>query len=182
MNERLTKSDWLDHGLKVLATNGPGGLKADPLAKSLKVSRGSFYWHFQDIDQFHSALLARWRERTTDEVITVVDRDIEGAKRLRRLMQSAMTSNEKLERGIRSWSIQNPTAAEAVALVDKVRVDYLRALLKSAGLSSKQSRARAIFIYWAYIGRVMSGNGAKRLSDKELDEMAVLLQSRNREP
>ena len=179
MNERLTQLDWLDHGLKVLATKGSGSLKVDPLAKSLKVSRGSFYWHFQDISQFHSALIARWRERTTDEVITVVDRDIDGDNRLRRLMRTSMTGNEKLERGIRSWATQNTIAAKEVASVDKVRVDYLRALLKTAGLSSKQSSARATFIYWAYIGRVMAGNGAKHLSDEEVDNIADLLQSRD---
>ncbi len=181
MKERLTQSDWLDHGLKILASEGPSGLKADPMAKSLKVSRGSFYWHFRDIGQFHSALLARWRERTTDEVISVVDREKGGARRLRRLMRTAMTSNEKLERGIRSWAAQNSMAAKIVGSVDKERVSYLCALLKSAGLSSKQTSARATFIYWAYIGRVMAGSGANNLSDEEVEEIADLLQSRDHE-
>ena len=49
MNDQLTASDWLDQGLKTLAKDGFTALKAEPLAKAMRVSRGSFYWHFADI-------------------------------------------------------------------------------------------------------------------------------------
>lgn len=69
MTTRLNRLDWLDHGLRTLASTGTNALKAEPLARSLKVSRGSFYWHFRDIEQFHIELLARWRQRTTADII-----------------------------------------------------------------------------------------------------------------
>lgn len=179
MNTRLSQLDWLDHGLKVLAKDGPEALKADTLAKLLKVSRGSFYWHFQDIEHFHNELLGRWRRLATDEIIVAVDRELSGAQRLRRLMQGALTSDVSLERGIRSWAAQSGNAARAVSSVDKVRVEYLRKLLRSAGLTNKQVAARATFIYWAYIGKVMVGNGIRDLGDDEINAVAdVMLLSR----
>ena len=54
MSDRLTKSDWIDHGLRTLANDGPNALKVGPMATTLKVSRGSFYWHFRDIADFRS--------------------------------------------------------------------------------------------------------------------------------
>ena len=177
MNARLTQQDWLDHGLKVLANKGPVALKADTLAKLMKVSRGSFYWHFRDISEFHAGLLARWRKLATDEIIIAVDQEHTASRRLRRLMRTAMTSDEKLERGIRSWAAQNAKAASTIASVDKVRVKYICELLKSEGLSDKQAVARATFIYWAYIGRVMVANNSKRLQDDDIDSIADLLQS-----
>jgi AcrR family transcriptional regulator len=46
VDDRLTKSDWIEHGLRTLARDGANALKVGPMATQLKVSRGSFYWHF----------------------------------------------------------------------------------------------------------------------------------------
>ncbi|MBV9985736.1 helix-turn-helix domain-containing protein, partial [Bradyrhizobium sp.] len=62
MTIQLSARDWLDLGLKVLARHGFAALKADRLAKTMGVSRGSFYWHFADIAAFHGAILKHWRE------------------------------------------------------------------------------------------------------------------------
>lgn len=51
MRNRLAKEDWIAHGFEVLKTEGPGGLKAVKMVKTLNVSRGSFYWHFENNDQ-----------------------------------------------------------------------------------------------------------------------------------
>jgi AcrR family transcriptional regulator len=60
MSDQLSAKDWLDQGLKALAANGVTALKAEPLAKAMGVSRGSFYWHFDDIGAFRTAILAYW--------------------------------------------------------------------------------------------------------------------------
>ena len=69
MNDRLTRSDWMDQGLRTLADHGPHALKVGAMAARLNVSRGSFYWHFRDIADFRAQLLQGWRERATDQVI-----------------------------------------------------------------------------------------------------------------
>src|ERR1700674_3926105 len=115
MMARLNRLDWLDHGLKVLAQTGAGGLKAEPLAKSLRMSRGSFYWHFRDIEEFHIELLARWRERATDDIIAIVDRENSHSARLGLLMRIGMAGDNGLERNMRSWATQSAAAADVVA-------------------------------------------------------------------
>ena len=73
MNDQLTASDWLDQGLKTLAKDGFTALKAEPLAKAMRVSRGSFYWHFADIAAYHAAILARWHEVAAEQIIANVE-------------------------------------------------------------------------------------------------------------
>src|SRR5438045_6686686 len=73
MTDQLSAKDWLDQGLKTLARSGFTALKAEPLAKAMGVSRGSFYWHFADIGAFHAAVLARWREVATEQIIAGVE-------------------------------------------------------------------------------------------------------------
>ena len=67
MSDQLSAKDWVDEGLKALASRGFTALKAEPLAKALRVSRGSFYWHFADIAAFHAAILARWHEVAAED-------------------------------------------------------------------------------------------------------------------
>src|SRR6476619_2513644 len=73
MAEQRSAQDWVDLGLKTLAKSGFTALKAEPLAKAMGVSRGSFYWHFADIGAFHAAILARWREVATEQIIAGVE-------------------------------------------------------------------------------------------------------------
>src|SRR5271156_698521 len=69
MTDQLSARDWLDRGLKVLAEQGFTALKAEPLAKAMGVSRGSFYWHFADIGAFHAAILQHWRDIAAERII-----------------------------------------------------------------------------------------------------------------
>jgi AcrR family transcriptional regulator len=118
MDDRLTKSDWIEHGLRTLASDGANALKVGPMATKLKVSRGSFYWHFQDIGDFRSQVLRCWQERTTEQVI----RDLETARaepdRLKHLMRRAFVAKRGLERAIRSWATEDKNVAAIVAAVD----------------------------------------------------------------
>jgi AcrR family transcriptional regulator len=177
MMARLSREKWLDHGLRVLAKSGPDALKAEALAKSLNVSRGSFYWHFRDIEAFHSELLAYWRQRATADVIALIEEEPSPAARLGALTRLGMTGDNALERNVRSWAAQSITASDAVASVDEMRIEYLARLLRSAGVSRKQARVRATFLYWAYAGRVMVSKAHRGLSDAELESLAALLQS-----
>ena len=73
MTEQLSADDWTTAGLKALARSGFTALKADPLAKAMGVSRGSFYWHFADLAAFHAAVLKRWREIAAEQIIDDVE-------------------------------------------------------------------------------------------------------------
>src|SRR5215218_11138890 len=85
MTEQLSADDWIKQGLKALARDGFTALKADPLAKAMGVSRGSFYWHFADLGAFHAAVLKRWREIAAEQIIADVEAD--GAEPLMALLR-----------------------------------------------------------------------------------------------
>ena len=73
MTKRLTPEDWIGFALTTLARDGYDALKADVLARKLRVSRGSFYWHFADIAAYHAAILARWHEVAAEQIIANVE-------------------------------------------------------------------------------------------------------------
>jgi AcrR family transcriptional regulator len=154
MNDRLTKSDWIDHGLRTLANEGPNALKVGPMSTALNVSRGSFYWHFRDIADFRSQILRSWQERMTDQVIQEVAGKAE-PDRLKHLMRRAFVAKRGLDRAIRSWAAEDGDVATTVASVDASRVAYIAKLLVEAGVESRRALPRAAFMYWAYLGQAI---------------------------
>ena len=72
-HNRLGPTEWVNAGLKALARFGFAALKADTLANRLRVSRGSFYWHFAHVSAFHAAILSRWREVALEKIIAEVE-------------------------------------------------------------------------------------------------------------
>jgi AcrR family transcriptional regulator len=155
MNDRLTKEDWIRHGLRTLANEGAHALKVGPMATKLKVSRGSFYWHFRDIPEFRSQVLRSWQERSTDQVIRELDTTKAEPDRLKHLIKRAFAAKRDLDRAIRSWAAEDQDVAKIVASVDARRVAYIAKLLVAAGVESKKALRRAAFLYWAYLGQAI---------------------------
>lgn len=157
--DRKNRTVWTDEGLRALEAQGHSALKAQPLAQRLGVSRGSFYWHFKDLSDFHSALLLRWRERMFDQIVQDVTRP--GHNPLRRLLERVLSEPSRLEIAVRSWALVNPQAAKMVEDVDKRRVDFIVDLLCKAGCPPELATIRAQLFNWAYLGFA--------LSDRKLD-------------
>jgi AcrR family transcriptional regulator len=155
MADQLSATDWLDRGLKTLARRGFTALKAEPLAKEMGVSRGSFYWHFKDIHAFQAALLNRWREVAAEQIIQDVEATAD-PDAIPALLRRAFGGRLALESAVRTWAASNATAREAVRAIDRRRIDYIANLLGRSGLPPEVARARAQILYWAFVGFALS--------------------------
>lgn len=177
MTDQLSAKDWLDQGLKTLAKSGFTALKAEPLAKAMGVSRGSFYWHFADIGAFHAEILGHWRDVAAEQIIA----NVEAASRddnplpllLRRVFGAPMT----LENAVRTWATVDPAARAAVQAIDRRRLNYVENLLRQSGLAADVARARAQILYWAFLGFALSDQPLSRTRQAavldELQRMAL---------
>lgn len=176
MAATLNKSDWLAAGLEVLRVSGSTSLKAQILAKRLKVSRGSFYWHFKDMAEYEAAILDAWREATTEKVINALRGAPSKMDRLRSLIVFASRAPE-LERAVRTWSMSNRAVAATVAEIDQQRFNYLEKLLCELGVDKSLSRHRALVLYWAGIGQTVVENtelqGFKEGDVEKIAEWAI---------
>ena len=178
MDERLTSADWIRHGLRTLSKSGFKALKVEAMATGLNVSRGSFYWHFQDIAAFRSELLHSWREVSTDQVIRELDARDGDPERLKRLLRSALGGSRRLDRAIRSWASEDEEVAKVVASVDARRVERIAGLLVDAGVDGERATHRAAFLYWAYLGQaIVMDPRYSSISDCALDEISDLFET-----
>jgi AcrR family transcriptional regulator len=156
MADQLSATDWLNHGLKTLAQEGFTALKAVLLAKSMGVSRGSFYWHFVDIDAFHAELLKLWRDIAAERIIADVDAASEKDNALQVLLHRVFGEQRALENAVRRWAAVDPAARAAVQAIDKRRLTYVEGLLRAAGVADDDARTRSQILYWAYLGFALS--------------------------
>jgi AcrR family transcriptional regulator len=160
----MSRERWLDEALAVLARDGHEGLRAEPLSKRLRVSRGSFYWHFADVPSFHRAVLERWEAAAVDRPLAAAAaarrrRGGDGADgrgdNLDRLIEIAFTAPPDLEKAVHGWAAIDPRAGEAVAAVNRRRLSLLAAMFEEGGLPRREAEASAAVLYWAYLGRVL---------------------------
>jgi AcrR family transcriptional regulator len=139
-----------------LASRGFTALKAEPLAKAMGVSRGSFYWHFADIGAFHAAILARWHEVAAEQIIANVEAASKDENPLALLLRRVFGERLMLERAVRTWASVDPAARAAVQAIDRRRLSYVESLFTQYGLSADVARARAQILYWAFLGFALS--------------------------
>jgi AcrR family transcriptional regulator len=172
MNDQLSAKDWLDQGLKALTKSGFTALKAEPLAKAIGVSRGSFYWHFADIAAFHAAILKHWREVAAEQIIASLEAASAHDDPLALLLRQAFGSRLALENAVRTWATVDAAARAAVQAIDRRRLDYVAKLLGGAGLTAEVAQARAQILYWAFIGSAMSDKPLPQVKQQAvLDEL-----------
>ncbi len=156
MTDPLTARDWLDQGLRTLAKSGFTALKAEPLAKAMGVSRGSFYWHFRDIDAFHAAILRHWREVAAEQIIANVEASSAGQNPMPVLLRRVFGGKPVLERAVRTWATVDPVARAAVQAIDRRRMSYVINLFERSGLAPGVARARAQILYWMFLGFILT--------------------------
>src|SRR6185369_7230305 len=172
MSDQLSARDWLDLGLKTLARDGFTALKAEPLAKAMRVSRGSFYWHFADIAAYHAAILKHWRDIAAERIIDDVEAASKDEDPLALLLRRVFGERLMLERAVRTWASVDPAARAAVQAIDRRRLNYVEGLLAQSGLAAELARARAQILYWAFLGFALSDQPlSKARQQAVLDEL-----------
>ena len=156
---RLTREDWILAGFRALSRSGSAALKAEALARELKTTKGSFYWHFKDVADFETAMLAYWRVQATEQVIeSVAQKSASPADDLRSLLKivtglrSEAHGGLRAESAIRQWAATNSRVAEARHDVDAARLDYLAGQFVKAGFSRPRAKLCSQAMYAALIG------------------------------
>jgi AcrR family transcriptional regulator len=152
---QLDRDAWVVGALEVLAEEGIAGLRVEVLAKRLKVTKGSFYWHFQDRRDLLTAVLLRWRDGRIDDIgkqtralpgheleqiYHVID--VYSAGRSRRGMM--------IELAVRDWARRDAEASAIVAEVDDIRLRCARDLFIACGVPLEEASSRCMLLY-AYV-------------------------------
>lgn len=175
----LSRADWIDAAFGALTDVGAQALKVEGLARALKVSKGSFYWHFKDVNDLKRAMVRHWQSRACDAVEAEINRTAQAPPAaLSRLLALSVAPHWALfgdaatEAAMRDWARYDAAAGRAIAAVDAKRVAFLAGLLRQYGLPEPEAAQKARLLYAAVIGRdALSLAGM----DKGQDDLHLLL-------
>src|SRR5258708_454309 len=141
---------WEDAALFPIAKDGLASPAIPKLARSLNVTKGTFYWHFAGCHELIEKSLRRWEERyqtTLDELREISD----PRRRLAALFEQAMEQREAHGVYVALASSTVPQAARVIRRISNRRLQFLIESYSEAGLKRPEARARALLAYAAYI-------------------------------
>ncbi|HET7418372.1 MAG TPA: TetR/AcrR family transcriptional regulator [Solirubrobacterales bacterium] len=173
---RTPRSRWVEEGLRALAAGGPDAVRVDSLAKAIGVTRGGFYWHFEDRGALLEEILDAWERTSIDEAIERVEAGGGDAReKLRRLFDLAASSRDllKVDLAVRDWARRDPAVAKRLRRVDNRRMDYMRSLFALICDDEDEVEVRCLFTFSIFVGShfMRTDNGPR--SRREMLELAL---------
>lgn len=177
---RIPRGSWIDEGLRALAGGGPEAVRIEPLARTLGVTKGGFYWHFKDRQALLDEMLDAWERTGVDEVIEAVEAEDGNARaRLRRLFDLASASGGELlrtELAVRIWARRDKAVAKRLRRVDNRRMDYMRSLFGAFCEDDDDVEARCLLAFSLFIGALFDsadhgGRSRGEVLDRALESL-----------
>lgn len=150
---RTPRERWVEQGLQALAAGGPDAVRIEPLAKALGVTKGGFYWQFEDRQALLDELLDAWEKLSVDTAIELVEEVGDDPRaRLRRLSAIADDRILDIDLAVRDWARRDATVADRLRRIDNRRMDYLRSLFAAFCPDEEEAEARSLLAFSLWIG------------------------------
>jgi len=173
---RTPRSAWIEAAMHALAAGGLDAVRVEALAKELGVSKGGFYWHFDDRQALIEETLDSWEKSGTEDVIATVDGDPdEPQAKLRRLFELAPSARDlfAVELALRDSSRRDRDVAARLHRVDDRRMAYFRSLFAQFLDDEKDVEARAMLTYSLFVGAYFVRAEHGKRSRAEVMQLAI---------
>lgn len=149
---------WLQAAYDALLESGVEAVKILALAKRLRLSRTSFYWFFKDREELLGALIARWRDKNTGNLVKRTEAYAESLGEAMLNVFDCWLDSElfdsRFEFAVRSWALQSPDILAQVRQADQARIEALTRMFMRFGLSETSADVRARTTYLVQIGYI----------------------------
>ncbi|MDX6642145.1 MAG: hypothetical protein QOD76_107 [Solirubrobacteraceae bacterium] len=167
---RTPRASWIQEGLRALGVGGPDAVRIEKLAQALGVTKGGFYWHFDDRPALLDEMLDAWERVVIDEVIERVEGEGGDARaKLQRLFALASSSDElmRIELAVRDWSRRDKAVAKRLRRIDDRRMEYMRSLFVAFCPDEEEVEVRCMLVMSLFIGNhfVAADHGARSRAD-----------------
>ncbi len=191
---QLDQLAWLKAAAVAIAEDGFNGTRILPLSKRLGVTRGSFYWHFDDHAAFVHAFIVYWQEQQLRAVAAYKHQTSDPVKAYARLLDVVLTDTGpelkrlKVEFALRGYARRDAFAAKAVKAVDLARTTLFMPIVRDIADSEveAESFAHLLMVQLSGAQHAIAGPncdaiilaGMKRAMLKSLGAMHALRASR----
>ncbi len=153
--KQLQRFDWLRRALEIFVDEGIDAVRITRLADDLGVTRGSFYWHFENRGDLIDALVRFWRDKNTAAILQMVEQAeslADGIFRYFEICLDARRFDSRLDLAIREWARRSKRIRELLDREDSARVEALRRFYARFDYPMPEALIRARVLYYSQIG------------------------------
>jgi AcrR family transcriptional regulator len=153
----LGREDWITAARTELIAAGVNAVKVDRLARLLRVTRGSFYWHFKSHAELLRELLKSWEQTNTGPFERVLTNDgtphgIKEFLAIIKLWVDEKDYSPAFDTAVRDWARTSREAAAAVHRADERRIEILHRVFIDMGVVDPEALIRARITYFHQVG------------------------------
>ena len=152
---KVTRDDWINAALAALEGEPIDKLKVLNLARSLGVSRSSFYWYFQNPEEFRSELLTVWEHNTG----SIVERSHRSTTSIAAACLGVFECwadpslyHATLDLAVRDWGRRDAKINARVLEADEARLAALGQMFAAHKFEPAQALVRARLLYHSQVG------------------------------
>ncbi|WP_330180337.1 TetR/AcrR family transcriptional regulator [Nocardia sp. NBC_01503] len=176
---RLSYDDWVDGALALLAKEGASAVRIPRLCEALGVTKGSFYWHFDAIEQLEEAMADRWSTTQARVIANLANLDsMPIEQRIEAMAAMLVERNWLVEATVREWSRTRPRVETAMRELDQRIFETIRAALTDLGFDAETARLRAGAMVYLGIGFIHGRGSLPIPTQDEVHTVIALLTRR----
>ncbi len=166
------KEDWIRQGLQILVEFGEKSLTIENLLSRMKLTKGSFYHHFKDREDYIKELIESWKSTMTVKIIESLH-GLKDAQSMYKALEDSIerTFSPEIEIAFRNWAQKSPYIAEIVAEVDTWRTITIENIVALQGIKKAQCWLLARFAYSAFIGGLFVRPVADRKEQRKWSDL-----------
>jgi AcrR family transcriptional regulator len=148
----LQPDDWIRAAFARLAGDGIEAVRIELLARDLGVSKGSFYWHFQDREELLARMFDRWEKDENDWLDETVITPKAAARWARFVHHCTDLQLARLESAMRTWSRRDDRIAARISSIEKKRTAHIASVLRAIGFVAPVAESWAEMALLVYLG------------------------------
>jgi AcrR family transcriptional regulator len=148
----LQPEDWIRAAFARLASEGIEAVRVELLARDLGVSKGSFYWHFQDREELLGRMFDRWEKEEIDWLDETVITPKAAARWARFVHHCTDQQLARLESAMRTWARRDERVTARIAAIEKKRTAHIASVLRAIGFAPAPAESWAEITLLVYLG------------------------------
>ena len=153
--KQLQRIDWLLSALEIFVAEGIDAVRITRLAQDFGVTRGSFYWHFENREDLIDALVSYWKDKNTRAITESVANASNLAEGIFRFFETCIDAalfDPRLDLALREWARRSSEVRNMVDIEDEARIKSLCEFFTRFGYAMPDALIRARVLYYSQIG------------------------------
>ncbi|MEM7562006.1 MAG: TetR/AcrR family transcriptional regulator [Pseudomonadota bacterium] len=153
--KQLQRIDWLQQALAIFVAEGIDAVRITRLAEDLQVTRGSFYWHFENRQELIAALVDYWKRKNTPAITQAIEKveSLEqGILQFFEICVHPSLFDPRLDLALREWARRSDDIRLEVDREDNLRIKSIQTFFARFDYPLPEALIRARVLYFSTIG------------------------------